>query len=368
MQKKIEREEVIWKQVEPEYDIFKGMAFFEKYMPYKIKLKFISNTSPAVDFYFYELVDGAFLLKFDGMSVEAANEINSESSRLSQLPNSRVVARINTQPPHPYLIQSLSDNKEFLTEFLAIIDNNVSLGNLKQELFALRGLEVAEKITEALTSNKIDEAMKLSIKAQEQANFSPIWNLAQELLSKKEEIISSQDLFDFLEKISLKNPYYHDAQFELAHILFTQPSSELEEENIARLEAAFKHALISGEKNQHFIDKIFHLLCGREGRELAVIKNIKGDYETLIEIAKQTRLLIQENKALKSAQSAAPHKDSYSSSSHKAKEKGKEKEAKEDQSDLKAAKEDSFWNKRENKKANLQDSNQSKNHKRSHSK
>lgn len=174
---------------------------------------------------------------------------------------------------------------------------NIPLSSIEMKNAVIFGL--AEK------NDQIPTAISMAKAAQSQGEYNTLWNLIE--FFKKDAInpnsvldpntVNHELIFALCEAVDKESPYYSKAQYELLHrlMMVEADAQEPAEEKIARLEAIFFHALES--KEQTMIDPIFNELSGGTGFSPSV-KNITGDYVTLINLARQIRTLTEQNQKL----------------------------------------------------------------------
>jgi len=126
-------------------------------------------------------------------------------------------------------------------------------------------------------------------------------------LGKQCESIYSDDqqkAIDCYSMVPKGHAVFNAANDSILHLLLrTDPSKLSKVHRLQLVEMKFQSALHSG--NTAFPDQLFHELCGYKGLS-PLVKNVKGDPETLIAVALQIRRLQQQVNALKSVQSSNP--------------------------------------------------------------
>lgn len=123
-------------------------------------------------------------------------------------------------------------------------------------------------------------------------NYETIWRLAQHLSqlltdSNQNSKIKISDLYKLYEGISEPNPHYAESRFAMQEILMNTPITE--ENKIFLLENKFKVALQA--KQDMEADRLFNELCGKTFSSIPVLQNVRGNVETLCQLAAELRLM-----------------------------------------------------------------------------
>ena len=154
------------------------------------------------------------------------------------------------------------------------------------------------------------------IDAQTNKNYRPIWDLT---LAYKDDFFSEEpqknitleQLIQLYQSISIDNPHYADANFELCSLPDLVERNE--ENNYALLQQKFRYAFRSG--HQALIDNFYNELCGR-GMTSEKIEGIKGDEDILIAVANQLNEANKKLKALDVMQNDKPPTPLYQDGYH----------------------------------------------------
>lgn len=132
-------------------------------------------------------------------------------------------------------------------------------------------------------------AFQPAIDLQKTGNYNTILVMANFLFDKvmeEEPLVDPQDVFELYQAIVKDSPHFVFANEQLLNLICTQSPSK--EDSINLLEEKFRYALLSN--NEKLTDQFFHELCG-EADLTPDIKQIKGDPDTLIALAKKIRNL-----------------------------------------------------------------------------
>jgi uncharacterized protein (UPF0335 family) len=188
-----------------------------------------------------------------------------------------------------------SSNPDELIKFLNLVDKHNSISEIKDELFKSAGLKSSKELFNEVIQNFIsfDQLKQLLLDYQKNGNYLFLWEVIclvkNDVFAAGKPFFELQQLFDLLHSITPENFFFKQANSLLFEIINTQevPSKQ---EKLLFLEEKFRYALQS--ESQDLADQLFNELCGYKGLT-PVIKKVKGDIETLINIAKQMRELNQ---------------------------------------------------------------------------
>lgn len=199
-----------------------------------------------------------------------------------------------------YVADSSVENRNILGRLLALIlDVDPSAMDVVKELADLLDIQVA--ITDA-------------IEAQTNKIYHPIWDLA---LDFKEDFFSEspitgitlEKLIQIFTSISVNNPHYAEATYELSQLTLRLDHNEANDYSF--LQQQFRYAFKSN--NQEYIDTVYNKLCGCDSMSSEKITGINGDVNILISLAAQ---LHRANKKIDLLSTAQINNNSNSDSTH----------------------------------------------------
>ncbi len=186
-----------------------------------------------------------------------------------------------------------------LTQFLKLFLDHYQLWGTEicAELHTLCGLvdlaALWSTIENKVKRGDVTEAIHDVVKYQtDLLNYETIWRLAQHLLqlltdSNKNSKIKISDLYKLYEGISESNPHYAESRLAMQEILMNTPVTE--ENKIFLLENKFKVALQAEQDME--ADRLFNELCGKPFSSIPVLQNVRGNVETLCQLAAELRLM-----------------------------------------------------------------------------
>lgn len=194
-------------------------------------------------------------------------------------------------------------NESFVALLLELKFRDPDLEEILLEICKILKLEIntLDELYDLRLKQAIDEVVEYQEKGDysHKKNYKRIWSLGQLYIAdslivpveQQKYRVSSQRLYELLNQISEKSPYYSQANNEIVHLLMrVHETSNDEKENTHNLELIFRHAIRGS--NQELTDKLYHELCGMTLDD-ELIEGIQGNVEILIKIAERQRALKQ---------------------------------------------------------------------------
>ena len=210
--------------------------------------------------------------------------------------------RVRFAYDHENQNQHANDIAKFISLFLD--QHNLWGTKISTELHSLCGLrkpekEISDSLVAMVNDNNIEGAIAESQKYQRDMYYEAIWELAvylSGLVDINDTKISIDKLHDLYDSISEKNPHFKEAQDAMQQILMQKPVNK--DNEIHLLEKKFKIALSTDQTV--LADRLFDQLCGRPFSSETGVNNVRGDFETLCQIASQMRAMNEKIKSLQS--------------------------------------------------------------------
>lgn len=180
--------------------------------------------------------------------------------------------------------------------FTKLVEFDPNLNEIIDELFNRIGYtpktfkekKYEDEITKFIEGNKITEAFSYAKDKRDEGYFSPTWRLAEYLFQNLETDkpnVDAQEAFELYQSIPDDNPHFIEANKKLLEFIYRQVIPIDESQKFELLEDAFRIALRS--KDQERIDQLYQEISGKKGTP--TLRNIKGDEEMLIALARERR-------------------------------------------------------------------------------
>lgn len=199
-----------------------------------------------------------------------------------------------------------TDNLEKIEKFLMVLNRYESLNS---DVFEKIKIDLKQKFTETtlecIHKKDYQEAIDKAIYYQNYNFYFPVWMV---VISWQDSKLSSNQLVDFCKAVSEKNPYYLKANAYTYQ--FLAKNQEANENNFLE---QFKCAYNS--RDQKLIDDAFNKLCGYS---TVVLRDMKGDRETLIACAQAISKANKENSELKQQLSGSQKQTASSAGNNRA--------------------------------------------------
>ncbi len=190
-----------------------------------------------------------------------------------------------------HIVYLSTPNKDHFYEYLKGL---LSFDPLVREILADLCLNMSISsslgaMCDQLKTMDFDDAFQIVKEAQKNNSFDLIKEFLDYLWTQSFiEPINILNIYKLASSMSIQNPHYKLAQDKCVECLIrTEHKMSLDEDDL--LELKFKHALAGS--NQDLIDMLYNQLCGNPIDTKSKVRNIKGDCETLLLLAKVIKQL-----------------------------------------------------------------------------